>query len=195
MIIQVILYFVICKKCKQNEKEQLDIFNNHTENVNTIFIVRIKDGSQPWNLHVTKFCQSSVLKSHLLHFPAKAQKIKKKTTPKKFLNLFIPSSNIKKILAFSQKKACLIFSQMKPCNFHSKLQKQKKSTLGKFLILQETETPKRFLCFPKRILFLYFRKRKSRSRNPKEASSISGNLPEIQKVAILFCVKKQSFIN
>ena len=83
-------------------------------------------------------------------FPSQSPKKQKKPIPKKFLHLFIPSSNIKKILTFSQKKACLIFSQIKPCNFHPKLQKQKKTTLGKFLILQETKTLKSFLCFPKR---------------------------------------------
>ena len=56
----------------------------------------------------------------------------------------LSSSNIKKILIFSQKKAFFIFSQkrafltfpeMEPCTFHPKLKKQEKSIPGKFLML------------------------------------------------------------
>ena len=64
---------------------------------------------------------------------------------------------------------------MKPCTFQSMIEKlKKKSTPRKFLILQETETPKKCLHFLKRKLFLYLRKRKRRNGNSKKASYISG---------------------
>ena len=60
----------------------------------------------------------------------------KKNSPRKKFHIFpeieLPSSNIKKILIFSQKKASLIFSQKEafpifpktePCTFQSKLEK------------------------------------------------------------------------
>ena len=68
----------------------------------------------------------------------------------------LSSTNIKKILIFSQKKAFPIFSQVKPCIFHPKLKKQKKSTLEKFLILQESKTSKKFLVLSKKKAFLIF---------------------------------------
>ena len=63
------------------------------------------------------------------------------------------------------KKAFIMIPKTEPCNFQAKLQKEKNSTPGKFIIVQETETPKRqlkaALMFwwaetPKN--FLYFRK-------------------------------------
>ena len=97
------------------------------------------------------------------------------------------SSNIKKILIFSQKKAFLIFPEMKPCTFQRKLEKSKKSTPRKFikrklsytsgnkppdkisynfskknfLIFWKTETPKKFFIFQETETLknaLYFRK-------------------------------------
>ena len=65
------------------------------------------------------------------------------------------SSNFKKILIFSQKKAFFIFLEMEPCTFPTKLEKNKNSprenslyfNIKKFLIFQETETPKKNLIF------------------------------------------------
>ena len=67
-------------------------------------------------------------------------------------------SNIKKLIIFSQKKAFVIFPKMEPCNFQSKIEKQKKYTPRKFLMLQETKSPKKFLAFLKKKAFLYFGK-------------------------------------
>ena len=50
-------------------------------------------------------------------------------------------------LSSSNNKAFLIFPEKKPCTFQSMLEKYKKSTRRKFLILQETETLKKFLIF------------------------------------------------
>ena len=58
----------------------------------------------------------------------------------------LSSSNIKKILIFSQKKVFLIFPKMEPCTFQPKLEK-KKIHPEKNLIFQETETPKKILIF------------------------------------------------
>ena len=78
--------------------------------------------------------------------PSPSPKKPKKLTQNEFLifpDMEPSSCNIKKIIIFSQKKTFLIFPQMKPCTFHTKPDKQKKSILGKFLILQETKTPKK----------------------------------------------------
>ena len=73
----------------------------------------------------------------------------------------------KAFLLFSQKKLLLWFQKRNPAIFRPNPKKEKNSTPGKFIILQETETPKRqlkaALMFwwaetPKN--FLYFRKRK-----------------------------------
>ena len=55
--------------------------------------------------------------------------------------------NIKKILIFSQKKTFLIFLEMEPRTFYLKLEKQNNSTRRKFLILQQTENPKKCHIF------------------------------------------------
>ena len=68
-----------------------------------------------------------------LHFPAQTKKIKnrknKKNLPRKKFLIFpemeLSSSNIKKILIFSQKKVFLIFPKMEPCTFQPKLEKKK----------------------------------------------------------------------
>ena len=79
-------------------------------------------------------------------------------------------SNIKKLIIFSQKEAFVIFPKMEPCTFQSKIEKQKKFTPRKFLMLQETKSPQNFLRFLKRKLFyisgncLYFRKQKPRKK-------------------------------
>ena len=54
---------------------------------------------------------------------------------------------IKKILIFSQKKTFLIFLEMEPRTFYLKLEKQNNSTRRKFLILQQTENPKKCHIF------------------------------------------------
>ena len=64
--------------------------------------------------------------------------------------------NIKKILIFSQKEVFFIFSQMKPCTFQPQIKKIKKYIPRKFLILQETETPKIFFIFSQKKGFLLF---------------------------------------
>ena len=56
----------------------------------------------------------------------------------------LSSSNIEKIIVFSQKKAFLKFPEMEHGTFHCKLKKKKKekkkknSTPRKFLVFQET---------------------------------------------------------
>ena len=45
---------------------------------------------------------------------------------------------------------------MEPCTFKPKLEKQKKSTLRKFLIFRERETPKKFLVFQETELVTVF---------------------------------------
>ena len=59
-------------------------------------------------------------------FPSPSPKNPEKSTPNKIPYISengLSSSNIKKILIFSQKKAFLIFSEMEPCTFQSKLEK------------------------------------------------------------------------
>ena len=51
----------------------------------------------------------------------------------------LSSSNIKKMLIFSQKNVFLIFPEMEPCIFQPQAMKIKKSTCRKFLMFQETE--------------------------------------------------------
>ena len=93
--------------------------------------------------------QSSTLCSYLAHLSAQTQKIFQKEPSRKkfhiFLEIDFSSSNIKKILIFSQKKAFFIFPEMKSCTFQSKPEKWKKSIRRKFFILQETQTPKKFI--------------------------------------------------
>ena len=59
------------------------------------------------------------------------------------------SSNIMKSVIFSQEKVFLIFPKTESCTFQPKLKKYKKSTPGKFIILQETGSPKKILIFQK----------------------------------------------
>ena len=47
---------------------------------------------------------------------------------------------------------------MKPCTFQPKLEKIKKSATGKFLIFQETKTPKKFLIFSEKKGLIIFQK-------------------------------------
>ena len=74
----------------------------------------------------------------------------------------LSSSNIKKILIFSQKKAFHIFPEMEPCTFQPKL---KNSTPRKSLILQETETPKKLIISSQKKTFLIFLETET-PRNP-----------------------------
>ena len=73
-------------------------------------------------------------------------------------------SNIKKLIIFSQKEAFVIFPKMEPCTFQSKIEKQKKFTPRKFLMLQETKSPQNFLRFYISGNCLYFRKQKPRKK-------------------------------
>ena len=81
----------------------------------------------------------------------------------------LSSSNIKKMLIFSQKNVFLIFPEMEPCIFQPQAMKIKKSTCRKFLIFQETKTPQNFLCFRKQN-FLIFQEKEA-----LKTSYISGN--------------------
>ena len=63
---------------------------------------------------------------------------------------------------------------MKPCTFQPKIKKLKKSTPRKFLILQETENPKKFLIFSQQKLFLFFGKQKAFHISRTELSYVSG---------------------
>ena len=74
----------------------------------------------------------------------------------------LSSSNIKKILIFSQTKAFLIFPEMKHCTFQPKLKKLKRFTPRKFLMFQETEDFKKLLIFSQKKAFSYI----SGNRNP-----------------------------
>ena len=77
------------------------------------------------------------------------------------------SSNITKILIFSQKKAFLIFLEMEPYTFQPKIKKQKRSTPRKLLTLQEMKTPINFLYFSqKRAIFLILFKKVNLSYCP-----------------------------
>ena len=80
---------------------------------------------------------SSGFKSHLMHYPARAQKNKKKNNPNKKEKLFY---------IFSKKKFSYI-SVNETQHFWAQALKIKKSIPRKFLILQETETPKKRLIF------------------------------------------------
>ena len=72
------------------------------------------------------------------------------------------SSNIKKIIIFSQKRKLLLyFWKWNPELFSPKLKKIKKSTLRKFLMLQETETLKNVLYFSQKKAALMFRETKT----------------------------------
>ena len=98
---------------------------------------------------------SSGFKSHLGHFLSPSPKNKKIHPEKKFLivqEMELSSSNTKKIV---------IFPEMKPCTFQPKIKKLKKSTPRKFLILQETGNPKKFIIFSQKKLFLFFGKQKA----------------------------------
>ena len=90
--------------------------------------------------------QSNTLCSYLAHLSAQTQKIFQKE-PSRKKKIDFSSSNIKKILIFSQKKAFFIFPEIKSCTFQPKPEKWKKSTRRKFFILQETQTPKKFILF------------------------------------------------
>ena len=60
---------------------------------------------------------------------------------------------------------------MKHCTSNPKLKKQRKTTLGKVLILQETEAPKKLLIFYKKKAAIMFQE----TETPKtELSYISG---------------------
>ena len=92
-------------------------------------------------------------------FQPKVSRNKTNLRWKKFLvfqKMELSSSNIKKLLIFSQKKAFLIFPKKEPCTFQIKLKKIKQSTPRKFLIFQEMETPKEFLIFSQYKAFLIF---------------------------------------
>ena len=74
----------------------------------------------------------------------------------------LSESKIKEFLIFSQKKIFLTFPEIEPHSFQPKLEKIKKTTLRTFAILQETETPKKFVIFqeelpkPQKPKFLIF---------------------------------------
>ena len=70
----------------------------------------------------------------------------------------LSSLNINKILVFYLNKAFLIFLKTEPCTFQLKHEKLKKSTPGKFFILQEKKKLKNFLCCLKRKVFYIFAK-------------------------------------
>lgn len=65
----------------------------------------------------------------------------------------LSSRNIKKCLTLSQKKAFFIFPEIKPFTFQSKLDKEKKFTLGKFIILRETKTLKKLFVLSQKKAF------------------------------------------
>ena len=76
----------------------------------------------------------------------------KKSTRKKsltFKEMELYSSNIMKSVIFSQEKVFLIFQKTESYTFQPKLKKYKKSTPGKFIILQETRSPKKIVIFQK----------------------------------------------
>ena len=90
-------------------------------------------------------------------FPTPSPKKQKKSTPKKkviFLKTEHSSSNIKKILIFSQKRAFFIFFQkkvfltfpeMKPCTFHLKLKNKKIPLRENFLNFRKPK-PQKISC-------------------------------------------------
>ena len=108
--------------------------------------------------------KSSIFQSCLTHFLGQVQKIKKNPPQKEFFifqEMELSSSNIKKILIFSQKKAFLIFWKMelsdskvkkrlvfleiKPCSSQPKPKRKKKTPPQQISLLQETEISKRKL--------------------------------------------------
>ena len=95
------------------------------------------------------------------HFPVQVQENKKNLPWKKFLTfpqIELSSSNVTKVLIFSQKNAFLIFSQMNSCTFQSKPKKWKKSMPRKIsYILWNRNLEKNFLYF-RNGTFLYFGK-------------------------------------
>ena len=96
---------------------------------------------------------SSIKCSYLAHFPAQVPPTPKNPPRKKFLKFLeieLSSSNIKKILIFSQEKAFPIFSYISGSGHPQKI-----------FIFQETEPLKSFLYFRKCSKlkeFLYLRK-------------------------------------
>ena len=74
-----------------------------------------------------------------------------------FVEMELFSSNVKKILIFSQKKAFPIFLQMKPCTFYPKLKKYH-LLREKLLCFKKRKHWKTSYIFFKRNLFIYFRK-------------------------------------
>ena len=65
----------------------------------------------------------------------------------------LSSRNIKKCLTLYQKKTFFILPEIKPFTFQSKLDKEKKFTLGKFVILQETKTLKKLFVLSQKKAF------------------------------------------
>ena len=67
----------------------------------------------------------------------------------------LPSSNIKKVLIFSQKKAFLIFPEMKSCTFQPN-SKNEKIHPGKIAYNSGNGNPEKFIVFSKKKAFLIF---------------------------------------
>ena len=116
---------------------------------------------------------------------------KKESTHQKFLTfqeMEFSSSNIKKILTFSQKKPFLIFPEMESWTFQPKLEKKKKERKSRRenlfrLILTD------FLYFLKRKLFIYSGKRKPRKNS---LYSKKRNFLTFQEIAFQAWKKKKN---
>ena len=66
------------------------------------------------------------------------------------------------------KKAFFVLLEIQPCTFKPKLEKIKKSTTRKFLIFQETGTPKKNIYFSGNKNFLYFSRKFQSPKNQKK---------------------------
>ena len=132
-----------------------------------------------------------------LHFLAQDRKIKKISAPRKwnFLILILKNSlhlgigNPEKILyIFSKENFSYISGNGTLQNFE--LQKLKKSAPRKFLILQETETPRKLLIFSQKKVVLIFRKMETPKRlfifQETELSYISRNEAFLINISLIF---------